>query len=142
MSKITSKTPIGEQFCAADSTTAQSPTDKRNLMPQSMERRYSAYPIVPKTVISRELGISGSTLKNWRLGRVNSDGTRTLPKLVENIHWFAIGQRKILYNFELIRDYVHNIKQPQLHERAIDAYLASLPSSKAAEIYEGGRNHG
>jgi len=82
--------------------------------------------LVSKRVIKTELGISASTLKYWRLGH---DGQ--LPKLTEGVHWLRVGPRKILYNLELLRDFLHNQDNPAAHQRAINAYLESLASSRA-----------
>lgn len=84
------------------------------------------YQLVSKRDIHAELGISSSCLKYWRLGR---DGQP--PKLTEGVHWLRVGPRKTLYNLELLRDFLHNQDNPDAHQRAITAYLESLPSSKA-----------
>jgi hypothetical protein len=47
----------------------------------------------------------------------------------EGIH-YSIVRKRVLYNFELIQDWISNQHQPQQHERAIQNYLASLPSSQ------------
>lgn len=88
------------------------------------------YPLVDKSRIREELGISPSTLKNWRLGRLH-EGRYLEAKLTEGVHWVRMGKRKTLYNLELLRDFLHNQDNPDAHQRAITAYLASLPSSKA-----------
>ena len=84
----------------------------------------SQYPLVSKHVIKAELGISSSKLKDWRLGKEGSP-----PRLTEDIHWLRVGSRKIIYNFELMRDFLHNQDNWELHEKAITHYLESLPSS-------------
>jgi len=88
--------------------------------------RDSQYPLVSKRVIRSELDISFSTLKNWRLGQNGHP-----PRLIKGVHWLEIGSRKILYNIELIRDYLHNQDNWESHEIAIANYLKSLPSSQA-----------
>lgn len=73
------------------------------------------------------LGVSKDTLKTWRLG----DRRGRSPKLMEGTHWVAYSSRKVLFNRELMRDFMANIGRPKLHEKAVAAYLESLPSSKA-----------
>lgn len=46
------------------------------------------------------------------------------------IHWQRLSHHQILYNLPLILDWVANRGSPELHERAIRAYLAALPSSQ------------
>lgn len=53
-------------------------------------------------------------------------------KLTEGIYWFRTpGSMKILYNLDLIRDWLVNGDCPA-HAKAVKRYLASLPSSDAA----------
>jgi Putative excisionase (DUF1233) len=62
-----------------------------------------------------------------------SDGTlRTLRQTawVEGAHFCVIGYSSIIYNRELIADWIANKHQPELHENAIENYLANLPSQK------------
>lgn len=66
-----------------------------------------------------------NTLKHWRIG--NRD---IKPKLIEGVHWFRPGTRSILYNISLIEDWLANLQDPKAHEKAIEAYRASLPSNK------------
>ena len=86
---------------------------------------------VPEWVSTAEmatiLGVSRDTLKTWRLG----DRRGRSPKLVENVHWVAYSTRRVLFNLALMRDFMANIGRPKLHQKAIAAYLESLPSSKA-----------
>lgn len=81
---------------------------------------------VGKDEASLALGISTSTLKKWRLG--NAAAT---PVLTEDVHWVRSGSRLVLYNLPLLTDFVANRSNPELHQKAITAYLASLPSSRA-----------
>jgi hypothetical protein len=66
------------------------------------------------------VGKSSSTLKKWRL-----NGT-----LKRGIHWVRVNERSTLYNRDLLIDLVANFETPELHERAISNFLASLPSSQ------------
>jgi hypothetical protein len=69
---------------------------------------------------SRIAGLSALTLRDWRLS----------GKLVEGIHWVRFGSRCVRYNAELLRDFVATQPNPGVHQRAVDNYLASLPSNK------------
>jgi hypothetical protein len=69
---------------------------------------------------SRIVGRSASTLRDWLLS----------GKLVEGIHWVRFGPRCVRYNAELLRDFVAIQPNPNVHRRAVDNYLASLPSNK------------
>lgn len=46
----------------------------------------------------------------------------------EGIHYSVLSPKKIVYNAELIMDWITNRAQPQIHERAVQTFLASLPS--------------
>ncbi len=65
------------------------------------------------------LDISVHTLKSYR-------------KLhwLEGIHFQYLNTRTIRYNSLLITDWMANISSPEAHQRAIQAYLASLPSNQ------------
>lgn len=65
-------------------------------------------------------GLSPETFKKYRLS----------GKWHEGIHWQRINSRCILYNLSLILDWVANRANPDAHQRAIDHYLASLPSNQ------------
>ncbi len=50
----------------------------------------------------------------------------------EGIYWHRIGNSvRVLYNLNLIRDWLANGDSPA-HQKAVEKYLASLPSSDAA----------
>jgi hypothetical protein len=79
------------------------------------------YQFVTKQVASQLTGLSGDTLKRYRLQ----------GKLQKDIHWITLNSRVVRYNLTLVLDWVQNhISNPQAHLRAIDNYLASLPSSQ------------
>ncbi|MTJ52661.1 hypothetical protein FJR38_08305 [Anabaena sp. UHCC 0253] len=79
------------------------------------------YQFVTKQVASKLTGLSGDTLKRYRLQK----------KLQKDIHWITLNSRVVRYNITLVLDWVQNhISNPQAHLRAIDNYLASLPSSQ------------
>ncbi|MGA7934970.1 MAG: hypothetical protein WCA35_15595 [Kovacikia sp.] len=51
--------------------------------------------------------------------------------LLEGVHYIRIGEHKgILYNRPLIIDWMINRRFPNVHQRAIDNFLASLPSNQ------------
>jgi hypothetical protein len=76
---------------------------------------------------ARRFGISAFTLKTMRIGF-----RQTPASLVEGVHWIRPSARKVLFNAALLEDFLINRGNPEAHDRAIAAYLASLPSSKAA----------
>jgi hypothetical protein len=80
------------------------------------------YRFCDKREIARLIGLSTETLKKLRLSGA----------LAEGIHWVRHGTKRVVFNFELMRDWNINRCNPQVHQLAIDAFLASLPSSKAA----------
>ncbi|ACC83241.1 hypothetical protein [Nostoc punctiforme] len=79
------------------------------------------YPFVNKQVASKLTGLSGDTLKRYRLQ----------GKLQKDIHWVVLNSRVVRYNITLVLDWVQNhISNPNAHLRAIDNYLAYLPSNQ------------
>ena len=75
-----------------------------------------------KRTASECLNLSHSTLKKYRL-----EGD-----WIEGIHWVRINSRCVRYNIELIKDWLHNRRDPIAHQRAIDIYQASLLSNQKA----------
>ncbi|MEL6462083.1 MAG: hypothetical protein AAFY21_15670 [Cyanobacteria bacterium J06641_2] len=73
-----------------------------------------------KHLASSRLNLSCATLKKYRL-----DGT-----WIEGTHWIKVNSRCVLYNLELIQDWLHNRYDPIAHHKAIDLYHASLASNK------------
>ncbi|MBD2358680.1 hypothetical protein H6G41_29475 [Tolypothrix sp. FACHB-123] len=73
-----------------------------------------------KQLASQRLCLSFATLKKYRL-----DGT-----WIEGTHWVRVNSRCILYNLELIQDWLHNRHDPTAHHRAIDLYHAGLASNQ------------
>ena len=74
-------------------------------------------PVWIKTADAAKLiGLSPSCLKNYRLRQ---------GYLIEGIHWVYTnsGRRMILYNVELLCDWVANRGSPEVHLRKIEAYL-------------------
>ena len=75
-------------------------------------------PVWIKTADAAKLvGLSPSSLKTYRLRH---------RSLIEGIHWVYTnsGRRMILYNVELLCDWVANRGSPEVHLRKIEAYLA------------------
>lgn len=87
-----------------------------------------------KNLVASVLGIRSGTLKTWRIGRPDLG---VAPVLKENIHWVRQSPRLVLYNVALLQDFIANRANPQAHDRAIAAYLESLPSSQAIAKTEG-----
>jgi len=69
--------------------------------------------------------ISSSTLKALRLGHLNRP-----PILTEGIHWVRLAEKNILFNIPLLEDFLANRSNPTAHQKAIEFYLRSLPSSQ------------
>ena len=65
------------------------------------------------------LDISIRTLKTYRILYWQS-----------GIHYQYLNTRTIRYNRELLIDWLANRSCPEAHQRAIEAYLASLPSNQ------------
>lgn len=81
---------------------------------------HNHFQFVKRREISRLTGLSGDTLKKYRLSGL----------LIKDIHWVRINSRLVLYNVPLIMDWLQNINNPKEHCKAIEAYLAMLLSSK------------
>ena len=80
--------------------------------------------LVPSSEICQQLGISYSSLKRWRKTGAISEG----------IHWTynPTTKTRILWNLDLMRDFMANGANSPAHARSIERYIASLPSSKSA----------
>jgi hypothetical protein len=70
------------------------------------------------------IGLSPSCLKNYRLHR---------KTLIEGIHWVYTnsGRRAILYNVELLSDWVATRANPEQHQRTIEAYLLAQADKRS-----------
>jgi hypothetical protein len=55
---------------------------------------------------------------------------RRSGRLKQGIHWTAMNSRNFKYNVQLLLDWMTNQHAPELHETAIQNFLASLPSSQ------------
>jgi hypothetical protein len=80
---------------------------------------------VKKREISKITGISGETLKKYRLS----------GRLSEDIHWVRVNSKVVLYNVPLVIDWLRNINSPDVHQQAIDTYLEMLlPDKKGRRV--------
>jgi hypothetical protein len=80
---------------------------------------------VKKREISKITGISGETLKKYRLS----------GRLSENIHWVRVNSKVVLYNVPLMVDWLRNINSPEVHQQAIDTYQEMmLPDKKGRRL--------
>jgi hypothetical protein len=84
---------------------------------------------VSKQEISQHLKLSDTTLKRYRLTGV----------WVEGVHWIRINSRCTRYNLDLIDDWMHNIKNPAAHNRAIENQQASLLSNQSKKASSASR---
>lgn len=85
-------------------------------------REYDGLRLVNKYEAARILGVSPETLKKYRL--------QPDSPLIEGIHYHVWNARTIRYNPDLIADWGVNRTQPEQHQRAIEAYLASMLSNQ------------
>jgi hypothetical protein len=63
-------------------------------------------------------------LKTLTLKRFRYDGT-----FVKGVHFAMPSPKVTIWNVPLIQDFLANQDDPQAHERAIESFLASLPSN-------------
>lgn len=75
---------------------------------------------IGKHEAAKLIGFAPDTLKKLRAKGI----------LREGIHWIRINSRCVRYNKVLLLDWVLNRGDPQAHERAIAAFLLSLPSNQ------------
>ncbi|MGB3312579.1 MAG: hypothetical protein WBG32_00870 [Nodosilinea sp.] len=80
--------------------------------------------LLTRRAAQANLGVGQTTLKVWRLGD-RRQGVE--PRLLQGVHWFQPSHGLILYNVTMIRDWLAN---PDTHHRAVEAFLASQPSSQ------------
>lgn len=74
---------------------------------------------------AKVIGLSIHTLKKLR-----SEKAREADRLIEGIHFVRYGEYCVRYNADLLRDYAATRSDPEAHKRAIELYLASLPSNQ------------
>jgi hypothetical protein len=65
---------------------------------------------------------------SFQVGKFGEAALR--QKLPSPLYWIQ-PDRKILWNFELVRDYLLNGDGPA-HQRLVEEYLATLPSNRSA----------
>jgi hypothetical protein len=70
------------------------------------------------------IGLSPSWLKNYRLNK---------GLLIEGVHWIYTNSshRAILYNVELLCDFLATRADPEQHQRTIEAYLAAQSNKRS-----------
>ena len=90
-----------------------------------MSENYLHSEWIDKHNASRIVGLSVHTLKKLR-----SEKAREADRLIEGIHFVRHGTHCVRYNAELLRDYAATRSDPEAHKRAIELYLASLPSNQ------------
>lgn len=84
---------------------------------------------IDKHVAARSLGLSVHTLKKLR-----GEKSREADRLIEGVHFVRYGSHCVRYNAELLRDYAATRSDPEAHKRAIELYLASLPSNQPKRV--------
>jgi hypothetical protein len=58
-------------------------------------------------------GVSRTTLKRWRLTGL----------LIEGVHYHYNGSRSILFNVEMLTDWIQNRHAPESHNKLVEAHL-------------------
>ncbi len=89
-------------------------------MATSVKRPAIEWAFIPTKELCLQLGVSIDTLKDWR----------TTGILKKGIYWtnFPHLPSRTFWNRDLVRDWFVNGRTPA-HDRAVEKYLASLPSS-------------
>lgn len=57
---------------------------------------------------------------------------RQAGELIEGIHWFRIGSRKVVYDAELLSHWIATRNNPELHEARIQERMKTLEAKGAA----------
>lgn len=78
------------------------------------------YVFIGKNEAAKLIGYAPSTLKKLRASGA----------LREDIHWIRINSRSLRYNKILLLDWISNRNDLVAHERAVNAFLLSLPSNQ------------
>jgi hypothetical protein len=84
---------------------------------------------IDKHDAAKIIGLSIHTLKKLR-----SEKARGSDRLIEGIHFVRYGGYCIRYHSELLKDYAATRCDPEAHKRAIEIYLASLPSNQPKRV--------
>jgi len=74
--------------------------------------------LLSKHEMAKLLGIHPETLKEYR------------KELIEGVHYFKPNSRVIRYNRDLLLHWFANRKNPDVHQKVIALYLASLPENQ------------
>lgn len=75
-----------------------------------------------------------SGLSVHMLKKLRTERAREADRLVEGVHFVRHGGYCVRYNVELLKDYVATRSDPDAHKRAIELYLASLPSNQPKQV--------
>jgi hypothetical protein len=111
--------PLKTHFSSPVHTkTRSSPmTDRKKIR----DPKLTAFPFVRTKEMVASSGLSADTLKQLRR-----------EVLTEKIYWFhPPGSVRVLWNLRIVLDWLVNSDTPA-HQKAIEAYTKSLPSSDAA----------
>jgi hypothetical protein len=95
--------------------------------------KVGGYPPWIKTADAAKLtGLSPSCLKSYRLVK---------KELIEGLHWVYTNpsRRTILYNSELLFDWVANRTHPEQHQRTLEAYVAAQTKGASRKSRKGQR---
>lgn len=96
---------------------------------KTTETHYTSEVWIDKHIAARIIGLSVHTLKKLR-----SENAREADRLIEGVHFIRYGSHCVRYNAELLRDYAATRSDPEAHKRAIELYLASLPSNQPKRV--------
>lgn len=94
-----------------------------------MENHYISEVWIDKHIAARIIGLSVHTLKKLRIEKA-----READRLIEGIHFVRYGSHCVRYNAELLRDYAATRSDPEVRNRAIASYLASLLSNQPKRV--------
>jgi hypothetical protein len=93
-------------------------------MTHRVKRPFPQWAGLPTGEMYAQIGVSVDTLKYWRVSGL-------LPR---GLYWYTLpGSDRIIWIRDLVRDYLVNGNSPA-HQKAIEKYLSSLPSSAEYKI--------
>ena len=82
----------------------------------------------PKTFAATRIAMEATGLSFDKLRQLRQDGT-----FAERIYWVRVPKSThILWNVPMVIDWLVNGSESPAHQRAIENFIASLPSSQAA----------
>jgi hypothetical protein len=65
--------------------------------------------------------------ERWPIGLTRLTQVRE-QHFIEGVHFTRYGGHRILWNWAMIQDWLHTRQSPELHQAAIERFLATLPS--------------